>query len=59
MVGARSKGLITKMLGTKTIDGEEITAEPLEKNSPCPAASSKLILLCLSSTQYPSIYRGD
>jgi hypothetical protein len=47
---ARSKALITMMLGTRSLLMERnITAEPLE-NSPRPAAGSRLILLCFSST---------
>jgi hypothetical protein len=49
------------MLGTKALlmERRKITEELLEKNSPRPTADSRLIVLCLSSTQYPSIYRGD
>jgi hypothetical protein len=48
---ARSKALITMMLGTRSLlmERRNITAEPLE-NSPRPAAGSRLILLCFSST---------
>jgi hypothetical protein len=44
---ARSNTLITKMLGTRALlmERRNITAEPLEKNSPRSATCSNLILL--------------
>jgi hypothetical protein len=47
------------LLETEALLMERRKIVPLEKNSPKLAVGSRLILLCLSSTQCTSIYTGD